>query len=527
MRASAFRRNGLIFAILMIVLTCSRPSSAAIRTVTDFGDTVSGGAPGQLRLEINAAAPGDTIVIPAGTITLTGASGEDANASGDLDLTKGLTIQGAGAGATVVDGGDIDRVFHILSGASVAISGLTIRGGLAPIEFLTRGGGVFIEAGTLNITDCIISDNTSPGTGGGLYNNGGSNLTVANSTISDNTGYAGGGIYNIGILSISGSTVSDNVALGHGGGLANLGGTATATNCTFSGNSAATDGGGLSGNGLTTLNNVTITDNIADDDNNGTGDGGGIAAAGGFILKNTLLAGNTDRGGEAPDCSLTSISSDGHNLLGDVSGCGFAASTGDLIGASGSPIDPLLGPLADNGGPTDTHLLLPGSPAIDAGDACPDTDQRGESRPADGDDNGSAICDIGAVERNPTPPVGPDLIGTWRSLRQRCKGTGATQKCKLKGSVRVSNQGVQKATVASVVQFYLSTDSVFNAGDTFLRQVAVGTLKVGKAKSKKLSHKLPVGQTASGQYVIAVLDATELIAEQDETNNVVVFGTIP
>ncbi len=121
----------------------------------------------------------------------------------------------------------------------------------------------------------------------------------------------------------------------------------------------------------------------------------------------------------------------------------------------------------------------------------------------------------------------PDLTGTWLSLTQRCKGAGATQKCKLNGKVQVYNQGSQKAPSASFVQFYFSVDNVFDGGDLFLEQVTVGALKPGRAKSKKMKYKLPIGQTASGQYVIAVLDATGLIAEQDETNNALIFGPIP
>lgn len=143
MPPNPFRLNVLTFLILIIVLTYSWPSSAAIRTVTNLGDTTPGGASGQLRFEINAAAPGDTIVIPAGTITLTGAAGEDANASGDLDINKNLTIQGAGPGLTVIDGGGIDRVFDIQSGVTVSTSGMTIRNGnVGAVGIEGVGGGI-------------------------------------------------------------------------------------------------------------------------------------------------------------------------------------------------------------------------------------------------------------------------------------------------------------------------------------------------------------------------------------------------
>jgi len=122
---------------------------------------------------------------------------------------------------------------------------------------------------------------------------------------------------------------------------------------------------------------------------------------------------------------------------------------------------------------------------------------------------------------------GPDLTGTWNSLTQTCRGVGATQKCQLKGSVQVRNQGNQKAPLAAFLWFYLSADNVFDGGDTFLKQVAVGALNPGKAQGKKLSYMLPTGQTASGQYVIAVIDATNTVLETDESNNVIVFGPLP
>jgi hypothetical protein len=143
------------------------------------------------------------------------------------------------------------------------------------------------------------------------------------------------------------------------------------------------------------MTNVTITDNVADNDGDGAGDGGGVAHDGGSLsFKNTLIAGNTDAGGQAPDCSGT-VTSQGFNLLGNSTGCTLTPTTGDLVGTGANPIDPLLGPLQNNGGPTLTHALLPGSPAIDAvtsGCPPPTTDQRGVARPQ------GAACDIGAYE---------------------------------------------------------------------------------------------------------------------------------
>jgi hypothetical protein len=123
--------------------------------------------------------------------------------------------------------------------------------------------------------------------------------------------------------------------------------------------------------------------------------GGGLRSPGGLWLHNSIVAGNTvtaeDRG---PDCYVGSLTSQGHNLVGAGTGCPSDPSLGDLTVAPATVFTQVLGPLQDNGGPTATHALLPGSPAIDAGDPnrCPPTDQRGVPRPQ------GAGCDIGAFE---------------------------------------------------------------------------------------------------------------------------------
>jgi CSLREA domain-containing protein len=283
--------------------------------------------------------------------------------------------------------------------------------------------GVFaVPVATL--TEVRLTGNSATGLGGGLSsygggavaNNGGV-LSLARSTIDGNSsGGAGGGILNDnGTVTITASSIYSNAAAGSGGGIYNLNqefaqGVITLSNSTLSGNSAVQSGGGIFNDrfgATTSLSHVTVANNIADADNDGAGTGGGICKAPGIRfpdpipsgtvnLTGALLAGNVDLGGEAPDCGGAPLDGHGYNLVQNVTGCNLGDdSTGNVTG-----VDPLLGPLADNGGPTLTHLPADGSPAIDAGNPadCPATDQRGVARPADGDGDGAAVCDIGSAE---------------------------------------------------------------------------------------------------------------------------------
>jgi hypothetical protein len=174
---------------------------------------------------------------------------------------------------------------------------------------------------------------------------------------------------------------SGNVA-GHGGGMSNQGGSPTLTDVTFSGNSVIGGGGGMfNAYGSPILTNVTFSGNTA------VGGGGMYNDNSNMTLTNAILWGNT------PD-----------QILGDPATVTYSDIQGDLHPGTGNiNTDPLLGPLADNGGAMPTHALGAGSPAIDAGSpaTCPLTDQRGWPRPVDGDFDGVAICDMGAYEYTP------------------------------------------------------------------------------------------------------------------------------
>ncbi len=304
------------------------------------------------------------VTLPAGTYTLSiPGTDEDSSETGDLDITDNLIISGAGPNQTFIDGGAIDTVIHVHSGITVEINELTIQSGNSPGE----GGGINISGGALTLSASAVSGNASEDNGGGIYNSSGT-LAVTSSTISDNT---------------SGST-------GNGGGIYNSSGDMTIANSTISGNTsgALADGGGIyNASGDVTITNGTITENSSGI----LGEGSGIFNAIGVVfIVNTIIGDNVFGG----DCFglLTSL---GHNLDSDGS-CNLAG-LGDLSG-----FDPLLGPLQNNGGPTEIHALLGGSPAIDTGDdavcAAPPVsglDQRGVPRPQ------GLACDIGAFEANP------------------------------------------------------------------------------------------------------------------------------
>lgn len=385
-------------------------------------DQPSGGLPG----ECPGGNAGDTILLPAGVYQLTrNGIGEDAGLTGDLDITSTLVIRGAGADQTVIDAAGIDRAFHVPGtpfqfSYSASLWHLTIRNGNAGSVF---GGALLNNYMEVKLYHTTISSN-SASNGGGIFNSGGSaRLHIHESTLRNNIANngGGGGIWtNSGPVTVTQSAIFNNHATTHGGAIASAGGAVYLENTTLSGNTADFCCGAIETDSTLKLRNVTITANTADADADGSGDGGAFGQPFGgppVLLANSIVAGNVDNGGEAPEC-FGVANSEGYNLLGNLLGCGISTTAGDVVGGP-----TMLGPLQNNGGPTLTHAPLPGSPAIDAGNpaspgspgACPSVDQRKYLRPFDGDGNGSAICDIGAIEAFAASPKRVYLPAVFRT----------------------------------------------------------------------------------------------------------------
>ncbi len=365
-----------------------------------------------------------TVFATPQTITLGGTQLTLSNTTGTQ------TITAPAAGVTVSGGGN-SRVFQVDSGVTASISGLAITGGNAGNgggladyggnltlnnctisgNSASFGGGLNNSYGMLTLTNCTVSGNSAAARGGGVYTAFGATSTLTECTVSGNTATSesGGGLFTLrGTIALTNCTVTGNSSLGErGGGVNNYDGRATLTNCTISGNSALVNGGGINNyEGNTTVINCTVSGNTCTD-----GGGGGIDNMfyGTLTMGNTIVAGNTAATG--PDAYFPTsgafheliFTSLGNNLIGKTDGSsGWIGS--DLTGTIASPLNPLLAPLADFGGPTQTMALLSGSPAIDAGNNALipggiTTDQRGFARIA------SSTVDIGAYEAQPIPLV--------------------------------------------------------------------------------------------------------------------------
>ena len=334
-------------------------------------------------------------------------------------VMSGNTAGDEGGGVSN-NGGTITLTNCTFSGNSADFGGglANSYGGQATLTYCTisgnsaSAGGGLTSSGVYNdpfvysmatLSNCIISGN-SGGAGGGIETDRGGMAAITNCTISGNSAYRGGGLYSSGgPTTLTNVTLSGNFANYLGGGMEQFGGSTTLTNCTISGNSTDGSGGGVyAGFGTATLADCTVSGNSAASEGGGLYNSSGPFGGGGTVtIGNTIVAGNTTANGD-PDVSGT-FDSQGNNLIGATDGSsGWVGS--DLTGTVAQPLNPLLAPLANYGGPTNTMALLPGSPAINAGNnalipAGITTDQRGFNRIAGG------TVDIGAFESQPIPLV--------------------------------------------------------------------------------------------------------------------------
>ena len=441
------RTTTVAFGVLLFCAGAIQLQAATI-TITNTNDS----GPGSLRQALANANDRDTINFAVtGTIGLT---------SGELLVDKNVTISGPGTAILTVDGNLTSRVFHIGSGKTVSISGLTLTNGSAGSE---NGGGILNDHAILTMDSCILLNSGAFSRGGGIYNDGSGGsaaLTIFNSTVTLNgASYAGGGIYNdadnggsatvtimnstidrntaayndipfgggeaggvyngVGTMTITNSSVNDNSAglpgpnfpTGFGGGISNYG-TLTITNSTINSNYCFLFAGGVYNDGTLTITNSTVSGNGAVGQHDGQPWGYGGEIVGEVTLTNSTLSGNYANlsaggidGSGAIGNTILNYNSDA-NITGTMTSLGYNLSSDDGGGNLTGPgdqinTDPMIGPLQNNGGPTLTHALLPGSPAVNAGDPNftppPFYDQRGS--PFVRVFNGR--IDIGAFEMQP------------------------------------------------------------------------------------------------------------------------------
>jgi hypothetical protein len=406
------------------------------------GDGICSSTPSQkctLRaaiMENNATGAANTIRLPAGKYVLThkdpAEPSEDTGASGDLDIRVNLKIKGAGKDKTIIDGDKRDRVFDLFG--ATKIIGVKIRNGLTD----ENGGGIKVESGgKLTLVDSVITNNGAAVNGSGIY--GGGSVKVKNSKVLSsiclNYAKQGGGIYVGYGAYISQSQISRNCA-DQGGGifaidLADVRLNVFVVNSTINDNRAREGGGLYTYTGGYVLNS-TIANNRANLGSGGSGEGAGVYDAStieDFEFFNATIASNlTGAGGTAggiyvlpfenanlrstildfnsPDDCEGPFTSQSYNLIYNPNGCSLNADPSTQTGIHAD-----LNSLHHNGGPTPTMSLQSGSEAIDAipvnsctwgsGNGALTSDQRGEPRPADGDGDGKARCDIGAFELQP------------------------------------------------------------------------------------------------------------------------------
>jgi len=335
---------------------------------------------------------------------------------GPLVIDSDVTVRGTPAHPITLDGHDTSGILRIAAGVTVTLSDMVIT--------KSKDSAIHND-GNLTVSRIAVVDNTATYSGGGIYNDTDATLIMTQCEVSGNSAASrGGGIANwFGVLRIECSTISGNEA-GTGGGIDNWG-MLTLVNSTVSGNQAHEGGGLCTCAQVLNVINSTITNNVGWSMGGGLYiDNYGVSPSG--ILSNTIVAGNrvTDAT-TGQDVYGTFSASSSYNLIGIIDGSVNLTGTGTLYGTTAAPRDAGLGPLADNGGVTLTHALLPGSPAreagrnalaVDSGGHLLTTDQRGHSRFYDLDGDGVAQVDIGACELDALPVIDQTHLPRLQSI---------------------------------------------------------------------------------------------------------------
>ena len=557
----------LIVALLLAILLPMH-AHGFVYTVTNNNDAVDsnlddglcndGAGNCTLRAAIQQANawPGpDAILLPAGTYTLTIPGEDDNSAMGDLDINDELTISGAGATTTIIDGngaGTGDRVFQIPLGTTVIMDGITIQGGLSN----SNGGGIAND-GTLTISNAVVQGNTSNGTtqgGGGIFNAG--TLTLTNVDITNNSTIASGGGINAtqGTVVISDNRITGNTATRNGGGLfVNGGVTFSVSNTTISNNSSPGNagqeglGGGIFNFGNLTLVKSTVSGNSAQGGggiyNEGTQsptspvastlqvinstlsnntatafDGGGAFVSNLATLTHSTVTANTaaiagsgiavDTAGPANNQGfLTLVNSIVANQATgtDCSGSANITSSGFNLDSDNScaltaggdqpGMDPLISALAANGGSTATHALQAASPAIGAaGSGCETADQRNVARP-------TTNCATGSYERTASE-------GTWADLAVVVQDTPdpVVKSGILTYTIQVTNKGPNSATNVTL------SDTLATPG---LDGVNLGTLAPGATVTHTASPTVPAAPGSLTDTISVSADQPDLNSAND------------
>ncbi|MGA9284382.1 MAG: right-handed parallel beta-helix repeat-containing protein [Solirubrobacteraceae bacterium] len=376
------RAVGLGGLIALLLPAMAAAQTLVVTTTADSKDAGCTIALCSFRDALGAAKTGDTIMMGEGTYKATMTEG-----NGVWSPDGEYTIQGAGAGKTIIDANKLGRAFAFYG--DITVSGVTVTGGIDPGSGCGCGGGFEVRQGAfLTLLNSVVEGNSAGG-GGGIDVDSQSKAVLENVLVSQNSSSSGGGGIRVepvsgttGTLAMTNVTISGNSTTGSSGaGLDNQGST-TATNITINGNQSSGEGGGIlnASTGALVMTNATIAENIAHENAPGIRNLGSSSAV---ALRNTIVA---------DGCSGTgtpAVTSQGHNLDAGTS-CGFAEA-GDISGKN-----PLLGALQNNGGAMElpTMALAQTSPALDAANnaVCPTTDERGVARPH------GPVCDIGAFE---------------------------------------------------------------------------------------------------------------------------------